>query len=402
MSNVTLERASIVCLSSIDWSFNRQNPQETALAFARRGHRVLFVENTGVRRPGWRDLPRLWLRLRNWLRARGGVVPATDGVSILSPLLLPFPYSRIALSLNTRWLARAIRRWLGNENHAVIVVTFLPTPLARAVTTSLNPALVVYYCIDRFAKSSRGARKIVASEQCLIRESDLVMVTSEVLYEQARQIRPDVHLLSSGVRVDDFERARQTLTTSTNERRASLRPIIGYVGSLRRATDLDLLARVADRAPDLDFVLIGPRFVNVNQLAARPNMTLVEPLSHDDAMHRMVNFDVGMLPYLIDEFTAAIMPVKLKEYLAAGLPVVATPLPAVRQFAAEHPGVVTFARDADEFVAALRSALCNGHPEEVERRIAIARRYDWNGQMARMIDLIDAALLKRNDGGPLC
>src|SRR5207248_8106042 len=139
--------------------------------------------------------------------------------------------------------------------------------------------------------------------------------------------------LSSGVRADAFERARQTRAKAHNGFPAVSRPIVGYVGSLREATDLGLLARVADRAPDLQFVLVGPRFVDVSQLEARPNVSLLEALPHDDAMHYMVRFDIGMLPYSINDFTAAIMPVKLKEYLAAGLPVVATPLPAVCQFA---------------------------------------------------------------------
>jgi hypothetical protein len=103
-----LQGASIVCLSSIDWSFNRQIPQEVALALAKGGNRVLFVENTGVRRPVLRDAPRLWSRFQNWWRARGGVERVAGGIDVFSPLLLPFPYSRAAVYMNTRVLVHTV------------------------------------------------------------------------------------------------------------------------------------------------------------------------------------------------------------------------------------------------------------------------------------------------------
>src|SRR5688500_18264345 len=107
-----LRDASIVCLSSIDWTFNRHNPQERALALAKDGSRVLFVENTGVRRAALRDAPRLWTRFQNWRRSHGHPTSAADAVDVLSPLLLPFPYWRTAVSLNAPFLIRSVREWL--------------------------------------------------------------------------------------------------------------------------------------------------------------------------------------------------------------------------------------------------------------------------------------------------
>jgi glycosyltransferase involved in cell wall biosynthesis len=389
-----LHGASIVCLSSIDWSFNRQIPQEVALALAEGGNRVLFVENTGVRRAVLRDAPRLWSRFQNWWRASGGVNRVAGGVDVFSPLLLPFPYSRAAGYMNTRVLLRAVRAWLGDGGHPLIMITFLPTPLVRAVIGELDPALAVYYCIDCLAESSPGARRVVHSERRLLTEVDLVLVTSGVLYKTAAELTSRVDLLVSGVRVEEFERARRSRTEAHKAFAAPSRPVVGYVGSLRSATDLELLASAAELAPDLEFVLAGPRFVDVTRLATRPNVRLLGAIPHEDVMKYMVRFDAGVLPYMINQFTAGIMPVKLKEYLAAGLPVVATPLPEVRRFAERHPGLVRFADDPQEFVAALRIALSDSAPEAVERRVAVAREYDWSGQMARMTELIEQALAR--------
>ena len=389
-----LRDASIVCLSSIDWSFNRQNPQEVALAFAEGGGRVLFVENSGVRRAGLHDAPRLWSRFLNWWRAGGSPARVAGGIDVFSPLLLPLPYSRAAVSVNTRVLVRAVRAWLGGGGGPLIVITFLPTPLARAVIGALRPSLVVYYCIDHLSESSPGARRVAHSERRLLAEADLVLVTSGVLYEAAAEVAARVELLASGVRVEQFERARSSRAEAHEAFAALPGPVVGYIGSLRSAIDLALLRRAAELAPDLQFVLAGPRFVDVTPLAARPNVRLLDPIPHEDVAKYMVRFDVGVLPYSINKFTAGIMPVKLKEYLAAGLPVVATPLPEVRRFAEQHRGLVRFAADPAGFVAALRSAISDRAPETLARRIAVARQYDWRGLMARMKGLIEQALAR--------
>ena len=158
---------------------------------------------------------------------------------------------------------------------------------------------------------------------------------------------------------------------------------VAYVGSVSRNQIY---------APDLNFVFVGPVMANVRALAARPNVRMVGAVPHAEVARYMAHFDVGVLPYVLNRYTAAIMPAKLKEYLAAGLPIVATPLPEIRRFADEHPEVVTFANDAPDFVAALRAAAAKNGPAAEMRRMRIARRYDWSAQMALMNELMERAL----------
>jgi glycosyltransferase involved in cell wall biosynthesis len=390
-----LRGASIVCISSIDWNFNRQIPQEVSHAFAERGNRVLFIENTGVRNVTLADAPRLWSRFLHWWHARGSAKQVANDIKVLSPLVLPFPYSPAAVSINTRVLLRALRSWARQGDGPLIVVTFLPTPLARELIAELSPALVIYYCLDRLAESSPAARKVVHSERKLFAEADLVLATSQLLYEMAAELSSHVNVIASGVRVKDYERARQSRAQAHPALSGLCRPIVGYVGSLRSSTDLELLLSAARLAPDLQFVLVGPRFVDVTCLEPQPNVRLVNAIPHTDVMNYMVRFDVGVLPYLIDEFTAGIMPVKLKEYLAAGLPVVSTRLPEVCNFAEEHRGLVRFAGSTDEFVAALRAAVTDNSASAIQERIAVARKYDWNDQMEAMMGLIEESLAQR-------
>ncbi|HEX6159421.1 MAG TPA: hypothetical protein VF111_04590, partial [Thermoanaerobaculia bacterium] len=128
-----LRDATVICFSGVDWTFNRQIPQEVSLGLTERGNRVLYVENTGARAASWRDLPRLRMRLGNWWKARGGTAPVA-GVDVFSPLLLPVPYSRTAISINSAVMLSVIRRWLSqNRTGPLVVINFLPTPAVRQV-----------------------------------------------------------------------------------------------------------------------------------------------------------------------------------------------------------------------------------------------------------------------------
>ena len=388
--------ATIICVSSIDWTFNWQQPQEVASAFAQGGNRVLFVENTGVRRPLLRDASRLIARLKNWWRASGGAKPVVDGLDVLSPLLLPFPYSRLARRLNAAALLRIVRRWIGRKDDApLIVFTFLPTPLVHAIIRDLDPTMVVYYCIDRLSESSPGARKLRGPEETLMAEADLVLTTSSELHAAAARLTSRVEMLPCGVRCREFEdaKASDAEPPSLFARLAGL--VIGFVGSLRNEIDLALLTAAAKLAPDLNFVFVGPVMANVRALAAQPNVRLVGPVPHSEVARYMARFDVGVLPYVLNPYTAAIMPAKLKEYLAAGLPIVATPLPEIRRFADEQPE----AGDVRERRARLRGRAARRRREERTggrvRRMRIARRYDWSAQMALMNELMERAYVGR-------
>jgi glycosyltransferase involved in cell wall biosynthesis len=387
--------ASIVCLSGIDWAFNRQFPHEISEALAGAGNRVLYVENTGARRAALRDASRLWVRLRNWWQARGRTWPARSGIDVLSPVLLPVPESRAATALNTRVLAAAVRRWLGDAPGPTILVTFLPTPLARSVIRALRPDLVVYYCADLITESSPAARYVGASERELLAEADLVLVSSGLLHRMAAGVSSHVELLEGGAHVEEFVRARGARAEAYPGFPACPGPVVGFIGSFRDATDLELLARGAELAPDLHFVLAGPRFVDVSMLEGLPNVHLRDAIPHAEAVRFMARFDVAVLPYVINPFTAGILPAKLKEYLAAGLPVVATSMPELRDFDGRHPGLLRFADDAPAFVAALRDALAHDTPQLAEHRVAVARQYDWSRQMARMDELMQQALRRQ-------
>jgi uncharacterized SAM-binding protein YcdF (DUF218 family)/glycosyltransferase involved in cell wall biosynthesis len=386
----------ILCISSIDWDFIWQGHQEIMSTLAMQGHRVLFLENTGVRSPSVRDIPRVRQRIRNWWKGTKGFREERPNLFVYSPIVLPMPYSRLARWINRALLLRSMRRWMRAIGFfRPIVWTFLPTPLTLDLIRDLDPQLTVYYCIDDFASSSTGARRIVASEVALFLTADLVFVTSEKLRQRAAMHSDHVHLFPFGVKFDAFARVRDEAAAPPADVAQLRRPVAGYVGGLHQWVDQDLVAAVAARLPEFSIALVGPEQSDVSTLRAAPNIVLLGLKPHGELPRYVKAFDVGLVPYRRTDYTANVYPTKLNEYLVMGIPVVATDLLEIRRFNAEHGDVVTIAGDADAFAAAIRQSIEPSSAAVVARRIEVAESNSWQSRIAQMKTLIDEALDRR-------
>lgn len=391
-----LKGQTILCISSIDWDFIWQGHQQIMSTLAAEGNNVLFIENTGARRPSFRDMPRLRQRLRNWSRGTKGFRRERDNLFVYSPLIAPFPYSRLARWVNRFIIVRAIRRWMSVMGvRRPLVWTFLPTPLALDVINAVEPELVVYYCIDDIAASSHGARSVRASEDRLFRAADLVFVTSERLRERVRGFREQVDLFPFAVNFGRFEAVRLSNDGIPADLAALPRPIVGYVGGLHRWVDQDLVAATARRLPEATFVFIGPPQCDLSILEREPTVHLLGARAHDQLPGYIKGFDVGIVPYASSEYTANVYPTKLNEYLAMGIPVVATGLAEITRFNQTHGDIVAVANDAEEFAAQIQQAMAQGDAAQTERRIAVARENSWDARLQGMSALIQSALAAR-------
>lgn len=396
-----LQGSDILCISSIDWDFIWQGHQEIMTRLAKEGNRVLFVENTGVRAPGLRDFRRLVTRFANWRKGTKGFRQVRENIFVYSPVILPFPYSRIACWINRGLLLRALRRWMEAVGfRRPILWTFLPTPIMRALARALNPELTIYYCIDDLASSSPQARRIRRSENQVFREADLVFVTSEKLRERAAQFSDRVHFFPFGVDFEAFEAIRTGEDGIPEDLRSLARPIIGYVGGVHQWFDQDLLAEMADRMPQATFALVGPPQTNVTKLTQRANIHLLRARPHAEVPRYIKAFDIGIISYRKSDYTDHVYPTKLNEYLAMGIPVVATDLPEIRRFNDAHGNIVAVAHNADEFVGAIRAGLKGSPSDIINRRIAVARENGWTARLEKMSALIEERRAVRRAGGP--
>jgi len=389
-------RADILCISSIDWDFIWQGHQEIMSTLAAQGHRVLFLENTGVRRLRFSDLPRLRRRVRNWSKGTGGYREERPNLFVFSPLVLPGPYSRIARRINRFLLLRSIRRWMRATGFSRPVIwSFLPTPVAHDLMNHLDPSLTIYYCIDDFVSSSPEARRIVGTEEAMFRRADLVFVTSERLRQRAAAFSSRVHLFPFGVKFEAFDQVRGDAGRAPADIAELPRPVVGYVGGLHQWIDQDLVVDVARRLPDVTFAFVGPPQTDLSRLAQCANVKLLGAKPHDELPNYVRAFDVGIVPYRLSDYTANVYPTKLNEYLAMGIPVVASDLFEIRRFNDEHGDIVGVAKDGGAFADAVTAALADHQPAAVARRIDVARGNSWSARIAQMWRLVVEAIAVR-------
>ncbi len=392
-----IKNQNIICISSIDWDFVWQGHQEIMSVFAKNGNRVLVIENTVVRTPTFKDITRLRKRLINWMKGTKGFRQQMDNLYIYSPLVLPFPYSRIARYINRRLLLGALEKWIKvMDFHEPIIWTFLPTGTALDIINNTAKKLLVYYCIADFYALADNYRKVERTENELIKKSDLIFVQGKVLRDKCRRLNNNVHIFSFGIKSETFENFRNNSVKAPLDLKDIKKPIIGYIGGIHRHIDFGLLRFIAENNPDWSIVLVGPIQTSTYEIDNIKNIFLLEKKEFKDLPYYINEFDVGIIPYRKTEYTATVYPTKLNEYHALGKPVISTDLPEVINFNIENDNLVFVAKTYDEFSKHIHKAL-NG-PNEASfyiRRISSSKKNNWTTRIEEMSNLIEIAIQKK-------
>ena len=354
-----IRNQNIICISSIDWDFVWQGHQEIMSTFAKHGNTVLFIENTGVRRPIIKDFSRLKKRFVSWLNTAKGFRKEQENIYIYSPVILPFPYSRLARLINKFLFIRPLKRWMKATNfHDPIIWTFLPTGVALDIINNIDRKLLVYYCIADFYELA-NPKKVKITEDKLIKICDLVFVQGEYLAEKCRRLNPNVHIFPFGVRIEVFD----SFKPSSNEIPVDIakikRPIIGYVGGIHRHIDFKLITHIAKKLSGCSIVLIGPVQADIGQISNLDNVYLFGKKEFSELPNYINQFDVGIIPYELNDYTATVFPTKLNEYLAFGKPVVSTALPEVIYFNVVNENPVLIGNSYDDFTDFILAGLAN-------------------------------------------
>lgn len=382
----------IICISSIDWDFLWQGHQEIMSTLAGNGNRVLFIENTGVRMPTVKDMPRLWKRFLNWRKGYKGIRKEREDLYIYSPLALPFPYSGMARKINRMIMLSVIKRWMrAMEFQAPIIWSFLPTGIALDLIDELDPLIFIYYCIDDFASSSPGAKKIIKAEEKIIRRADLVFATSLNLREKCAAINKETYLFPFGINIDNYNKTRDSNIDVPEEMRDIKRPIIGYVGGLHKWIDFGLLKKIASTRKDVSLVLIGPKQTELDEIERIDNVFILGEKKGHRLPDYVKFFDAGIIPYKKTDYTRNVYPTKINEYLAMGKPVISTDIPEVVNFNNENGGgFIYLIRSEDDIAGAVNRALSEKKDGAViEKRISVANANSWAGRIEKMCGIVE-------------
>lgn len=313
-----------------------------------------------------------------------------DRIIRLTPVALPL-HTRPVVRVSTAALVRAQIRWalrragLGVP-HAVIscVLTDIYTGWPRAVRR-------VLFGTDDWVAGARlmghNPRWIAADERRLVADVDLVVAISSVLAARWQAMGATVITVPNGVNVEAYAAADAQPPAPLP--RSLPRPVVGVVGNLSERIDIGLLEAVA--AGGLSLLLVGPidprwEPERLAGLLAQPNVVWIDRQPFEAIPGLLKQADVGITPYQDSEFNRASFPLKTLEYLAAGLPVVSTDLPAVRWLDTD---LIRIAEKPDEFVAAVRQAASPPAAGQVAARRAFAQRHSWASRAREMAVAVD-------------
>ena len=326
---------------------------------------------------------------RNADQEISGVSKITDNLfTYIPPRWLPTNYRYPALDrIIKEWRCLHIRshmRRLGMKQP----ILYIWHPDFLDMVGCFNEALVVYHCYDEYSsfvsKNERlGAMEnLVARERELLKRADIVFTASEELRARRSSLNPNIHVVENGVNYALFSKAQEAQTIIPEELLVIRRPVIGYVATQTIVTDLALLTQIFQHRQDWSFVFIGVERAPEHQaeealrtLQRLPNVHFIGRRTLQEIPAYLKGCDVCAIPWLLNDITmVSSSPLKMYEYLAAGKPVISSPLPHLRHL----ESVMTFASDANEWITAIEAALQEDSSRMIQERDKIARENTWD------------------------
>ncbi|MBU7008166.1 glycosyltransferase [Phosphitispora fastidiosa] len=395
---------AIVCLSQIDWDFLWQRTQEIMSQFAAMGYPVLFVENTGVRIPNIKDAPRVWQRLKKIIRPAKGtnLSESHNNIKVLSPMALPFPYSRSAWKLNSALIRREIARFSRNTGvpvKRILLWSYMTTPLAVHLAESVSWAGVVVDLVSDPCKVP-GAERIVPYHRKMLQKANVIFCASVPVVNNAKNHigksdHNKIKLFEDGFStrlLDMVEKDKKRSALPDKTTVSDDKPFAAYIGGVNNKIWWDAVAVMARAFPDIRFIFAGPKLLtgfqrNAGQLheadlpcdGAGRNVTWHPPFKEYQQLGSfLTGCCAGLIPYVPTPYVAEMRPAKINEYLVMGLPIVGTRMPELERLAVDHgSGIVYLADNVDEFAEKLREALDEDCENLREKRMQVACSRSW-------------------------
>lgn len=374
----------IVCVAS-SWDYDPTSKHHLMSLLSEQND-IVWVNYHGSRKPGF-TVSDATSAMRTLSRAARGMRRISPTMVQMTPWVIPGA-KRPALR---RWhekaliaqIRRCIERVDPSGRRPVQVWTFAPdTPFLQG---AFDEESFVYYCVDEYTQfQGFDAPWIAAAEREQIERADLVVTTSEPLLAAKSRMRPDAVLVRHGVDNAHFERAWRVPLSPPAELDHIPRPIFGFFGLIQHWVDLDLLGEVARRRPGYSFVLLGD--CRVNSATARgPNVYFLGRRPYDTLPSYCAGFDAAMLLFRQNAMARHVNPIKMFEYMAAGLPVVSTPLPEAERY----PQAIRIAEGSDAFAASCDAVLADGGSPSPAYISGLVERETWRSRVETLSERIE-------------
>lgn len=396
-----LNNRNILCISGTEWNGNYIKAVVELMKVLSVTNKVLFVENAYTYKDalaGVSDKDKIDFKKVLGIKSRIRTVKTDGGgtVNILfPPLVFPvnfLPEGRLyntLLKFNAWLLRRVVKKALKKLDMQQNLINFTSFNPGMGLMTghTFNEHTLIYHCYDEIKGAPFWlARHGLRLEEGFMKIADAVIVTSQGLYDSKKDYCKQCYIVKNAVKVDLFKKG---FNSSPNPGKK----VVGYVGTIDDRSDYDILHHLFTSMPDAEFVFVG-RILSERGLAILqkyPNVKIEGPKMPEQLPPYLQSFSVGIIPFVKDDFTMGIYPMKINEYLAAGLPVVSTAFGDIADFAS----LIKITDDKETFLQYVLSEIASDSPEKRLARLKTAESNTWDKraeEIANVIEKVEAGL----------
>ena len=396
------EQYNIICLSNQLWDFpSWTNKRHVMMRLAQMGHKVIFVDppiNAGrvflkqIRKGNW-SMKRLLSQTK---------VDTPSNALVYTPInLLPKPSITSKLHINRiKQLAKSFDR----SNKTILWVYHVQLPFLADYISELEFDFLIYDCVDNYSAfpqpssvfaTNIDSNTLVTQEDYLASNANIVFFFFPGLVDKMKRFNDKVYFTPNVGDYEKFKDIKKLKEQLPEDIKQIKRPRIGFTGALDDyKLDHDLMVKIATDHPKYSFVLIGPMALKdqeagktLNKFKHLDNIHALGSRDYKQIQYYFAGFDAFIIPYVLNDYTVGgCFPVKFHDALAGGLPVVVTDLPAYLPFS----DVTYISKSYEEFSQNIKQALEEDTPERIKARQLVAKDNNWDGKVAKMLDLIKA------------
>ncbi len=357
-------------------------------------NKLLWVNTIGMRTPRLNlyDIKRAFGKVTSWLRPKNteGTIETHPNLRIISPFMIPYNNYTSIREFNAKSVIKAVQtaasEW--NFQDPILLTT---QPLAADYCGKLGEDLVVYYCVDDFIHwpGMNQPKLVQGLEDSLLEKSDLVFAVSDSLCNSRHNEKGRTELLTHGVDIPHFAKAKEThevpptLKDLTN-------PIIGFYGLIDKHFDTELVEQILHSNPTWQVTCIGTKRISLERLESYSNFHWIDAVAYEELPRYASCFDVAIIPYHVNEHTQTANPLKLREYIATGKPIVTTPMNEVFRF----QDVINIAEKGEAFISAIENALTQRVDEDLRAKSLVGE--SWEDKAELVSEWIEVALRKKH------
>ncbi|VAX34863.1 hypothetical protein MNBD_UNCLBAC01-1105 [hydrothermal vent metagenome] len=373
-----------------DWSADNRTSSHHIARRLIRDHHVVYIECPGMRAPqgNSRDIKKVFSKIFKGLK---GPRKLDEYSFVFTLLQIPFHKYRFVRALNRKLVVLSLRILCKKLKIKKPILWFVLPHLAM-VLGKLNETLAVYYCIDDYSSLPGVNKKMITEmDEKMTRESDIVFVSAQPLLDTKKKYGDKVKLSRHGVDFDHFNQVYTKTAQVAEEVQGLKSPVIGFFGLIESWVDLNLIKFIAQAKPSWNIVLIGRVAVKDNPCESLNNVHFLGSRSYEELPKYSQAFDVAVIPCVNNELIYNFNPLKLREYLAMGKPVVSTQFPEIKDFL----DVVEVADTYEEFLEKLEMAIKTDTPQKALERVNKVRSLSWENRFLTVCSFVEKELNKK-------